>query len=186
MSQDEATARSLAFQRCYAAQASALHRFIFSKVGDWEEAEDLTATVFVKALRGADWSRDAETLRHWLYQTARTTIVDHWRAVGRWKVISLDTLMADGWEGPPSDDQATAPAPPMAPGLLVAAILDHLPENYRAVLRSRFLERRTIKETALHLGLTETNVKVLQFRALKRAAELRADLSQKAGSSADD
>lgn len=36
----------------------------------------------------------------------------------------------------------------------------------------RFLLNLTIRETALRMGLTETNVKVIQFRALKRAATL--------------
>jgi len=55
----------------------------------------------------------------------------------------------------------------------VAAIMAQLPKNYREVLHYRFLQNYSIKETARQLGLTEANVKVLQFRALKRAAELR-------------
>lgn len=42
------------------------------------------------------------------------------------------------------------------------------------VLNSRFLLNLSIKETAARMGLTEANVKVLQFRALKRAADLDA------------
>jgi RNA polymerase sigma-70 factor (ECF subfamily) len=39
-------------------------------------------------------------------------------------------------------------------------------------LKCRFLLKLSVKATALHMGVTEANVKVLQFRALKRAADL--------------
>ena len=55
---------------------------------------------------------------------------------------------------------------------VVYFILQALQENYREVLYNRFLLNLSIKDTALRMGLTEANVKVLQFRALKRAAEL--------------
>jgi RNA polymerase sigma-70 factor (ECF subfamily) len=55
---------------------------------------------------------------------------------------------------------------------LVQHLLQRLPWQYREVLVCRFLLSLSIKETALRMGLTEANVKVLQLRALKRAAGL--------------
>jgi DNA-directed RNA polymerase specialized sigma24 family protein len=52
----------------------------------------------------------------------------------------------------------------------VRRILQALPAHYREVLTCRFLLNLTIHETALRMNLTGTNVKVIQFRALKRAA----------------
>ena len=54
----------------------------------------------------------------------------------------------------------------------VERLLQALPEKYREVLKCRFLLKLSVKATALHMGVTEANVKVLQFRALKRAAKL--------------
>ena len=54
----------------------------------------------------------------------------------------------------------------------VQDILQSLPVRYREVLIYRFLLHLSVRETALSIGVTETNVKVIQFRALKRAAEL--------------
>ncbi len=53
-------------------------------------------------------------------------------------------------------------------------ILQALPEHYREVLTCRFLLNLSIRDTAQKMGLTEANVKVLQFRALKRAADLES------------
>jgi DNA-directed RNA polymerase specialized sigma24 family protein len=41
--------------------------------------------------------------------------------------------------------------------------------TYRRVLELRFLRGYSIRETALELGLSQANVRVMQFRALNRA-----------------
>ncbi len=56
------------------------------------------------------------------------------------------------------------------PAERVKRLMQALPAHYRDVLTCRFLLDLSISETATRLGLTEANVKVLQFRALKRAA----------------
>ncbi len=56
------------------------------------------------------------------------------------------------------------------PGERVKRLMQALPNHYREVLTCRFLLNLSIRETATRLGLTEANVKVVQFRALKRAA----------------
>jgi RNA polymerase sigma-70 factor (ECF subfamily) len=160
------------FRAFYEAHIGAVYRFIYSRVGNREEAEDLTAQVFIKALRGMDWSRDEAALVAWLFQVARTTLADHWRAQGRIRTLSLDDLLAEGWDGPTASDPPALES--LTPIAHVEAILQQLPPNYREVLRCRFLLNYSIKETAQHLNLTEANVKVLQLRALRRAAELHA------------
>ena len=43
---------------------------------------------------------------------------------------------------------------------------------HREVLTCRFLLGLSVRETAVRMGVTEGNVKTMQFRALKRAADL--------------
>lgn len=161
-----------AFRAFYEAHLSTIYRFMYSRLGNREEAEDLTAQVFTKALRGVDWSRADAALVSWLFQVAHTTLADHWRMVYRIKTSSLDDLLARGWDGPPAEALMAEDEP--APVAQVEAILQQLPVNYREVLRCRFLLNYSIKETAQHLGLSEANVKVLQLRALRRAAAMQA------------
>jgi len=51
-----------------------------------------------------------------------------------------------------------------------------LPDHYREVLTCRFLLDLSIKDTACRMGVTEANAKVMQLRALKRAAKLASVL----------
>ena len=62
----------------------------------------------------------------------------------------------------------------------MAAILAPLPERYQQILRYRFLLGYSIRDTALAMNITEANVKIVQMRALKRAATLQQQ-SSKAG-----
>ena len=57
----------------YRAYAAALQRFIANKIGDPTLAEDLTSTVFLKALRWLREDESPKSVRSWLYATARKT-----------------------------------------------------------------------------------------------------------------
>jgi RNA polymerase sigma-70 factor, ECF subfamily len=153
----------------YEEHLAAIYRFIFSKVGNREEAEDLTSQVFMKAVRHLDQSRHIESIQSWLFQVARTTVADHWRRYYRIRVNSLDDLLDAGWEGPREERAGPRSFKPEA---RVQRLLVLLPDRYREVLTLRFLENCSIAETAQRMGLSEPNVKVLQFRALKKAAVL--------------
>jgi RNA polymerase sigma-70 factor (ECF subfamily) len=158
-------------QALYERHLVMIYRFIYSKVGNREEAEDLTAQVFLKAVRGLDPSRDAASAQSWLFQVARTTIADHWRAFYQLPARSLDDLLDAGWEGPLQSSPTSVSS---SSGARAQAILARLPQRYREVLTYRFLQNFSVKETAARMGLSEANVKVLQFRALKKASEIEA------------
>ncbi len=158
------------FQTLYQENLGLIYRYVYSKVGNREEAEDLTSQIFIKAVRGVDHKRGAQSIQKWLFQVARTTIADYWRAYYRIAASSLEELLEAGWEGPAEEEEAIFAS--SQPAERVRHILQALPEHYREVLTCRFLLSLSIRETALRMGLTEANVKVLQFRALKRAADL--------------
>jgi RNA polymerase sigma-70 factor (ECF subfamily) len=96
-------------------------------------------------------------------------VADYWRSYYRKPKASLDALLETGWEGPVEDEPDAMNS---IPAQRVQRLLQALPQKYREVLICRFLLNLSIKATALRLGVTEANVKVLQFRALKRAANL--------------
>ena len=67
--------------------------------------------------------------------------------------------------------EAPAPARP-ALEALAERVLDQLPENYGTILRLRFLQGATFREAAHQMGISVANAKVLQHRALRRAAKV--------------
>lgn len=146
--------------------ATVIYRFAYRRLGNRESAQDVTAQVFLKAARGLDPSFGDEARRAWLFRAARTAIVDLWRSYGECPVVPLDWYVEEPSPAVNSDSAAVA---------RVSRILVMLNPMQRRVLELRFLEGKSLLETAKELGITEGNVKVLQHRALRRAAELNAE-----------
>jgi RNA polymerase sigma-70 factor, ECF subfamily len=157
------------FQKFYQEHLSLIDRYVYSQVGNREEAEDLTSQNFLKVISSIDHERSRLSMKKWLYLIARSIIADYWRARYRLPKSSLDELLEAGWEGP---TEIAVIATSKKAEERVACILQALPEKYREVLKCRFLLKLTIKATAQKMGVTEANVKILQYRALKHAAVL--------------
>ena len=149
--------------RTYQEHIDPVYRYIYRRVANREEAEDLTSQVFLKAVRHLDASRDTLSVRSWLFQLAKTTLADHWRAYYRAPKVSMQ-LMTREWAATATDDRESGAAETLR------QVLQQLPQHYQRVLSLRFLEGLTIKEAAAEMGITEGNVKVLQLRALRSAA----------------
>jgi RNA polymerase sigma-70 factor, ECF subfamily len=155
------------FELLYQEHLDGIYRFVYRHVRNREAAEDLTSQIFLKAMRSLDLKRSAHSGSAWLFLVAHTTIADYWRAhYRRVATHSLEELLEAGWEGPVDENPVRSRAADR-----VEDILQTLPERDREVLTCRFLLNLSIRETAVSMGLTETNVKVMQYRALRRAAK---------------
>ncbi len=86
----------------------------------------------------------------------------HWRETLGREITSIEDI-----EQPPEHPDAISTAPQR-----VARVLDSLPDRYRRILESRFLQGNSIKEAAAELGISVANAKVLQHRALRLAAQV--------------
>ncbi|HEY0755616.1 MAG TPA: sigma-70 family RNA polymerase sigma factor [Ktedonobacteraceae bacterium] len=147
----------------YRTYAGELQRFIYSKVGEHTLAEDLTGTVFLKAVRWLRADQSAESARAWLYATARTTIADHWQARSQYAAQPLSELEKQFAFQPESDGKAS---------LRVQRLLSLLPERERNVLMLRYLRGYSAAQIAEALGTNAGHIRVLQLRALRRAAQV--------------
>lgn len=145
-----------------------VYRFLYSRVGNREDAEDLTSEVFLKATRQLDSARAEASIAQWLFTVARTVLADHWRRYYR----SGATLQLDDVRAGELPEAPAAPPLSDASASLVAEVLGGLPERYRTVLELRFLRGYSVQETALEMGVTPENVKVIQHRALAKAAKV--------------
>jgi RNA polymerase sigma-70 factor (ECF subfamily) len=161
----------------YRGQLDLIYHYVYRKVGNRQVAEDLTSSIFLKAVRSLQPEEGPERMNHWLLRVARTTIIDYWRAQAHVTNSSLEVLREAGWEGPAEHDPFGIDGRPME---RVQDLLQALPERERAVLTCRFLLGMSIRETAARMGLTEGNVRAIQYRALKRAAALEYTITYEA------
>jgi RNA polymerase sigma-70 factor (ECF subfamily) len=169
---DAPTANRGRFEEIYDENVVAIYRFIHARVGNRPDAEDLTAQVFTRAVEQLDTTRDRGQIVAWLYRVSQNMIADYWRAFYRLPVIGSDEV-APGWEPMDPNPRASAEAPEDgAAARRVRGLLERLPERYATVLELRFLQRLSVAETAARMGISHGNAKILQYRALRKAALL--------------
>lgn len=150
-----------------------VYRLMFAKVGNRADAEDLTTEVFLAVLRPLRLPASVGEVRAYLFATARTVLARYWtRTLGQ-PVTTLDEAPAEVFTdgGAFTAPQLESAAPQQAERILTA-----LPARYRRILQLRFLDACTVAEAAQALGISVTNAKVLQHRALRRAAEIAATM----------
>ena len=144
-------------------------RFIYARVGNRPDAEDLTTQVYMRALPRLRLRASPQEVRSYLVATARTILADHWRRHYDIHFTELDDMI-----GPPQQRREYA-AEGESGARRAAEILERLPDNYRMILELRFLRGYSIRETATAMKISVTNAKVMQFRALRRAAAVGAE-----------
>jgi len=159
------------FEAIYDEHVTAIHRFVYARVGNRPDAEDLTGQVFMRAVEQLDVDRPPPQISAWLYRVAQNAVADYWRAFYRLPQIGVEQV-AGAWEpvNPQPDPHADSDADHAATA--VRRLLKRLPAQYARVLELRFLHRLSVAETASRLGITNGNAKVLQYRALRKAALL--------------
>ena len=148
-----------AFTQLYDEQVDKVYRYIYFRVSNRVEAEDLTQEVFIKALHGIGsykW-RDVP-FTSWLFRIAHNQVVDHLRRQAREKRATLDEATAVVDEGDP-----VVMVEQKSEIEELTRALKKLPSAQQEVISLRFIAGMPVAEVAKTLGKSEGTVKALQF-----------------------
>ncbi len=174
-----------AWTQIYERAQPKLFRYVLARVGDRDLAEDLTATVFLEALRSIDsYAVRGRPLLAWLYRIARNVVAYHHRARFRKEAsrallaapaLVLSRFLSGRRPGDPSTNGApsAAEAPDAAdPASAVERwdlreAIGRLSGDQREVIVLRYFVGLTAPEVARLLGKHERAVYSLQTRAIK-------------------
>src|SRR6202795_2668341 len=114
-----------------------LYRIMYARVGNRDDAEDLTAEVFQAALKPLRTSASVGEVRAYLLATARTVLASHWRRHYGSEITTIDVdLDRAALDEPPTESDAPRQ---------VRALLDELPDRYARILQLRFLDACTLR-----------------------------------------
>ena len=167
----EEDSRDAQLEMIFRTHVADLYRYIYRQINDTVVAEDLTSAVFLKALRWLQQNRSPESVKGWLYATARSTIADYWREHTQMHLLPLEAV--DEEQLPIRSEERDEQLRPLH--ARVQRILDKLPARERDILTLRFFQGYSTAEISQVLGISANYVRVLQLRALRRAAVLKAE-----------
>jgi len=164
-----------AFMAAYDKYIEDIYRFVYFKVSNHDEAEDLTSQVFLKVWNYIQTNSMGEykTLKSFLYKVARNLVIDYYRKNANKNEFSLSD------EAAPIDikDEKQDPIGELELKYDIESLeknLDKLKTEYREVIIMRYINELDIAEIALILEKSKGNVRVLIFRALKALREISA------------
>ena len=165
-----------AWSEIYGLYYRPLFRYFLARVGDATVTEDLTATVFLEAVRGiGSFSYRGTPLLAWLYKIARNVSADHYRkTLGRNTVTSSGIRSRIPWLRRATDDQSAreTAAPDSAAGSINDERLDlkeamsRLGEAQKEIIALHYYAGFSLREVARILGINERVVYSMQARAL--------------------
>jgi len=163
-----------AFGLLYEKYFNAILRYLFFKLSSLEEAEDMTENVFIKAWESLPSFNQFEkglNFRAWIYRIAHNTLVDFHRA--HKKDLSIDAI----GELPASTIKPEKANEQRETVIEITRAIRQLDEISIQIIMNRFIAGMDHKETALIMGLSEGNVRLIQFRALKKLKEILGEIN---------
>ncbi len=161
-----------AFGELYARYLKKIYSYVYHRTGNEQDAEDLTAKVFMRAFSHIGKYEDRGLpFQAWLYRIAHNMVANWNRDQGRRKIIALDEYVTRSLSSEAPDRLAEESE---EQARLMAAVR-RLPEDRQQLLLLKFIERMSNVEIGKIMGRTEGAVKSLYHRTL---LALRDDLAE--------
>lgn len=148
-------------------------RYVFVRLRDQAEAEDLAGEVFLKALESLDsYKERGIPMQAWLFKIAHNMVVDHFRKTAKRKTVPIDNVQITA----EFDLQRTVEA--NIELARVTKAMEQLTPVQRRVIELRFFSGLTSEEAGQVLKKRAGAVRELQSAAIRRLRKLLYEESQ--------
>lgn len=167
---EEARQEPSAFGVLYERYVDRIYGYIYHRVGNAQEAEDLTARTFYRALDNLHSYEDrGAPFAAWLFRIAHNLMANWHRDRSRRRFLSLDRLWSQKAEEYTPEEQVEQEENHEA----LWSAINRLPEERRNLLVWKFGSQMSNLEIGELMNKSESAIKSLYFRTL---AALRQDL----------
>ncbi len=147
-----------------------VYNYIFSKIKQEEEAEDITIETFTKVFAKLKLYNQDFKFSTWIVSIAHNTMIDHIR-----KTDKIQTIFMEEEDFIQIESTASSPEEILIGAQEIKkleAAIKKLPEKYAILVELRFMQNKTYKEIAEELNMGMPNVKVSLLRAKKLVINL--------------
>jgi RNA polymerase sigma-70 factor (ECF subfamily) len=161
-----------AFGQLYELHVEKIYNYIYYRIGNRDDAEDLTARVFYRALNHIPhYKNKGVPFAAWLYRIAHNLVANWYRDQKRRPTVALDSLNLQGnnRENPHHVAELANEHE-----ILLAAV-QKLPSLRQELLTLKYVERMSNAEIGQIMGRSEGAIKSLYHRTLVALKELLAE-----------
>lgn len=158
---------SVAVSTIYQAYVGLIFRYVVYRVGSEQDAEDITAEVFVRMVKSIGKYKDTGApFEAWLYRIAAARVADFHRKNRRRPQVELNEALISDDAAPESDIVDAQESKKVREAVM------QLSAEEQTILVMRFVERKSHHEVAEYLNKSASAVKSAQHRALVKLAGL--------------
>ncbi len=159
-----------AFGELYERYYARVYRYVYHRLGNAPDAEDVTALVFMKALEAMPtYQSTRSSFAPWLFRIARNAVIDHYRR-GR-KHSPLDEVELHSTDADPALDVLNAER-----RAELRDLVEHLSDDQRDVVLMRYSADLSFPEIATTLNKNEPAVRMLLHRGLRKLKAVMDDV----------
>jgi RNA polymerase sigma-70 factor (ECF subfamily) len=158
-----------AYGKLYQLYLDQVYRYVYFKVGNKEDAEDITENVFVRtwtAIHNKKGHVVIENFKAWIYRAAHNLVIDHYRKKGSKQEQEVGEDLSS------TEESVEVTVEKDIENKELYEQIQKLDERLQQVIILRFLNGHSHAETARIIGIKPGHVRVLQYRALKQLQEL--------------
>lgn len=161
-----------AYAKLYDEYVKRIYRFVYFKISNHEEAEDITSEVFLKAWNYLKDKKEIKSFAGLLYRIARNLIIDHYRARATKPVTTSTVTIADETIEVGDGGAWTEKLQIKLESQDVLQAIKKLKQEYQEVITLRYVDELGIDEIAEITGKGKIAVRVTLHRALKKLEEI--------------
>ncbi len=153
------------FAELYEEYLDKVFRYIQYRVNNMQLVEDLTSTVFEKALTNfSRYSSDKASFSTWIFSIARNVVIDYYRVNGKRQAVSLEEA-TDRPSGDLSPEEELLKREELK---RLQVCLIALSQEEQEIIRLKFGAELNNRQIAKMLGLSESNVGTKLYRGVKK------------------
>ena len=146
------------YEECY----GQVSRYIFVRIGNQHEAEDLASEVFLRALKSLDsYQERGLPMKAWIFRIARNLVVDYLRKMSQKHMVPLDDVILHGSIDPEEMAEQNLQTDRLSEAL------EHLSPAQREVIGLRFFAGLSSIESGEVLGKKPGAIREMQSAAIK-------------------
>lgn len=131
-----------------------IFNLVFWRIGDYEEAQDLTQEIFLKVYNALPKFRGEASPYTWLYRIALNHTTKHLRRKRVFRFISLEKFPEDDFPVDPPQERESTPLQK-----LIREKVSHLSPVYRDVIVLFYFDNKTLAEISKLLNISIGTVK---------------------------
>ena len=165
----EAQKNIQAFEKLYNANYEAIFRYVYQRMDSKEDATDVTAQVFMKAMTNIKkYKFMGFKFSSWLYRIAKSETYQFLKNKSKSPTLNVDPNSL----GEISEEMETTNSITNEDLIEALNILD---DNELELIEMRYFEQRSFKEIGEILDMTENNAKVKTHRVIKKMKKLNRE-----------